>query len=75
MVVHQQLKRINVAQLCRDLEIDRMNLEHWRTNKTHKGRWNITQYDVWRVIQKLGLRIDVKISYVDTGNIQGPTGQ
>jgi hypothetical protein len=62
-VISMKLKQVNAAALCRELEIDRMNMEHWRTGRQPKA---ITQYDLWRLAKKLGVTITgVKMEFSD----------
>jgi hypothetical protein len=61
-VVSMKLKEVNVAALCRRLELDRMNLEHWRTGRQPKA---ITQYDLYMVCKELGIEVKgVKIEFI-----------
>lgn len=56
-----RLKEINKAELCREFGIDVNNLNHQLEGTNPRA---ISQHMMWRICNKLGIRISVKIEFV-----------
>lgn len=61
LVITHRLKSFNNAEICRELGIDRMNLRHYMNGTKPKA---VSQYSLWRLCNRIGIKISIKIEYV-----------
>lgn len=59
MVIKLRLKSHNTAALCRQLDLDRMNFQHYLDGSQPRS---ITQYDLWRMCGKIGVKLELKLT-------------
>ena len=61
-----RVKDFNMTELCRELDIDYFNFKSWKSGRTPKA---ITQYDLFRLCRRMGLKVSLKVEYEDRGDL------